>query len=65
MRCGFIHFPDISDPDPNDKAWCCEKEATYTCCDYGGAVCADHKCRCSKHLRPMGKTVYERLLEEP
>ena len=49
MRCGFIHFPEMGEEE-EDPAWACRKKALYTCCDYGGAVCADHKCRCSKPL---------------
>lgn len=28
----------------------CDKPATHTCCDYGGNVCEEHRCRCSKPL---------------
>lgn len=63
--CGFMHFPDSFDPEPGDKVWACKNEATHTCCDYGGFVCEDHKCRCSKPLpRPPCRTLYERLLED-
>jgi hypothetical protein len=66
VRCGFIHFPEIGSDDPEDKAWACKEEATHTCCDYGGVVCTDHKCRCSKPLvKPPNNspTIWDRLHE--
>lgn len=32
----------------------CLNDATLTCCDYGGHVCALHRCRCSKPLELPG-----------
>lgn len=48
-QCGFVHIPLLGEEN-EDPAWICKKEAEFTCCDYGGSVCADHKCRCSKPL---------------
>ncbi len=58
--CGYSYFPDPwVDEDPNDKAWSCQEEATFTCCDYGGKVCEKHKCRCS---RPLHDSKVENIL---
>jgi len=49
IRCGFFYVPLIGE-ESTDEAYSCEAEAEYTCCNYGGAVCAAHRCRCSKLL---------------
>jgi len=54
-QCGYSHFPDPWEDDPDDKAWSCQEEAKFTCCDYGGRVCEKHKCRCSRPLPPSGR----------
>jgi peptidyl-tRNA hydrolase len=45
-RCAYFHTPDPFDSE--DKFFKCEAEAEFTCCDFGGPVCSEHKCRCSQ-----------------
>lgn len=49
IRCGYFYIPLIGEED-DEPSFSCTAEAEYTCCDYGGAVCAEHRCRCSKPL---------------
>jgi len=49
LQCAYANLP-LDPSDPEDKYWRCEAEADFTCCDFGGPVCAEHKCRCSKPL---------------
>jgi hypothetical protein len=49
-KCGFFHIPGPMDEEPVEPSWSCQKEARFTCCDYGGKVCEEHRCRCSKPL---------------
>jgi hypothetical protein len=48
IRCAYSHIPIMFEPD--DHYWHCEAEAGFTCCNFGGPVCEQHKCRCSKPL---------------
>lgn len=53
-QCGYVFIPLLGE-EKEDPSWSCDKEATHTCCDYGGEVCVDHKCRCSKPLKSNKK----------
>ncbi len=50
MKCGW------SELDMATRVFSrCVLEAKFTCCDYGGAVCYQHRCRCSKPLELEGE----------
>jgi hypothetical protein len=64
-QCGFVHFKDPWEDDPEDQHWACQEEATHTCCDYGGKVCIKHKCRCSKPLpSPKVKNILAAVMQQ-
>lgn len=46
QRCSYSHIPTCAEDMYSD----CKAIAEYTCCDFGGPVCKEHKCRCSKSL---------------
>jgi len=48
MKCAYSHIPDPFDSE--DKYFSCKELAEFTCCDFGGPVCSEHKCRCSKPI---------------
>lgn len=52
IKCAYWYLP-LDPSDPEDQAEHCEAEARFTCCDFGGPVCEDHRCRCSKPLPPQ------------
>ena len=49
MKCGFLYIAPLGEEE-HDPSISCNKEAQFTCCDYGGKVCEERKCRCSKPL---------------
>lgn len=61
IRCAYFYTPEMFDED--DKFSSCEADAAFTCCNFGGPVCSEHKCRCSKPLTTDQLQAYEREQE--
>lgn len=59
-RCCYSYIP-MDPSDPEDQPKTCLERANFTCCDYGGPVCFEHKCRCSKPLTPEQRLELARL----
>lgn len=60
IRCAYWELPDMF--ESGSKSETCNEEANFTCCNFGGPVCEQHKCRCSKPLTPDQRTAYEARL---
>lgn len=63
-KCAYSHIP-LDPSDPEDRPFACVQIANFTCCDFGGPVCFEHRCRCSRPLTPEQRLALARDHEWP